>query len=101
MTGDLIRVFFCSPDIAFAEPLTHALGAGFQIRATRELRRPTTGELGIYDVMLLDLQASDKDPVIKAALEFLTTSAETRFPLPVAAILASAARAPTLRLMEL
>ena len=46
MDSELIRVFFCSPDIAFAEPLTHALGAGFQIRATRELRWPGAGDSG-------------------------------------------------------
>jgi len=101
MSDDQIRVFFCSPDIAFAEPLTHALGAGFQIRATRELRWPGAGESGLYDVLLLDLQASDKDPVIKAALEFLTSASETRFPLPVVAILSSDDRVLTLRLMEL
>jgi DNA-binding NtrC family response regulator len=100
MSGDLIRVFFCSPDIAFAEPLTHALGPGFQIRATRELRWPDAAEFGTYDVVLLDLQASDRDPVIKAALQFLTES-QSRFPLPVVAILASEDRSLTLRLMEL
>src|SRR5580700_3608452 len=101
MSGDLIRVFFCSPDIAFAEPLTHALGTGFQIRATRELRWPDAGEAGSYDVLLLDLQANDKDPVIKAALDFLDTSSQSKFPLPVVAILASEDRSLTLRLMEL
>lgn len=101
MSGDLIRVFFCSPDIAFAEPLTHALGPGFQIRATRELRWPDAGEASAYDVLLLDLQASDKDPVIKSALDFLTAPTEGKFPLPVVAILASDDRALTLRLMEL
>jgi DNA-binding NtrC family response regulator len=101
MTTDQIRVFFCSPDIAFAEPLTHALGAGFQIRATRELRWPDAGEIGFYDVLLLDLQASDKDPVIKAALDFLESSSTNKFALPVVAILASNDRALTLRLMEL
>ena len=44
MDSELIRVFFCSPDIGFAEPLTHALGPGFQIRATRELRWPGSEE---------------------------------------------------------
>jgi DNA-binding NtrC family response regulator len=101
MSGDLIRVFFCSPDIAFAEPLTHALGQGFQIRATRELRWPDPAESGRYDVLLLDLQANDRDPVMKAALEFLTESSQSRFPLPVVAILASEDRSLTLRLMEL
>src|SRR5579863_9376971 len=88
MSGDLIRVFFCSPDIGFAEPLTHALGPGFQIRATRELRWPDPAESGTYDVVLLDLQTSERDPVIKAALAFLTES-QSKFPLPVVAILAS------------
>jgi DNA-binding NtrC family response regulator len=101
MSDDQIRVFFCSPDIAFAEPLTHALGVGFQIRATRELRWPGAGESGLYDVLLLDLQASDKDPVIKAALDFLTGTVQNKFPLPVVAILSSNDRALTLRLMEL
>lgn len=101
MTANEIRVLFCSPDIAFAEPLTHALGAGFQIRATRELRWPDAGEIGAYDVLLLDLQVSDKDPVIKAALDFLESSSTSKFALPVVAILASNDRALTLRLMEL
>ncbi len=101
MTGDLIRIFFCSPDIAFAEPLTHALGAGFQIRATRELRWPDVGEMGAYDVLLLDLQASDRDNVVKAALDFLDNSSGSKFPLPVVAILASDDRVLTLRLMDL
>jgi DNA-binding NtrC family response regulator len=101
MSGDLIRVFFCSPDIAFAEPLTHALGPGFKIRATRELRWPEAGEAGLYDVLLLDLQANDKDPLIKSAMDFLSSSPESKFPLPVVAILASEDRALTLRLMEL
>jgi DNA-binding NtrC family response regulator len=100
MSVDLIRVFFCSPDIAFAEPLTHALGPGFQIRATRELRWPDAAESGAHDVLLLDLQASDKDPVIKAALDFLNDSS-SKFPLPVVAILSSEDRSLTLRLMEL
>lgn len=100
MSGDLIRVFFCSPDIGFAEPLTHALGPGFQIRATRELRWPDSSEFGTYDVLLLDLQANDRDPAIKAALNFLTES-QGKFPLPVVAILASEDRSLTLRLMDL
>jgi DNA-binding NtrC family response regulator len=101
MSTDLIRVFFCSPDIAFAEPLTHALGPGFHIRATRELRWPDSGETGEYDVLLLDLQANDREPIIKAALDFLTLSSDSKFPLPVVAILTSDDRALTLRLMEL
>lgn len=101
MNGDLIRIFFCSPDIAFAEPLTHAIGPGFQIRATRELRWPDAGEGGGYDVLLLDLQASEKDSVIRAALDFLNASKDSRFPLPVVAILATEDRALTLRLMEM
>jgi DNA-binding NtrC family response regulator len=101
MTGDHIRIFFCSPDVAFAEPLTRALGAGFQIRATRELRWPDAAEMGAYDVLLLDLQASDKEPVTKAALDFLESSSVSKFPLPVVAILVSDDRALTLRLMEL
>jgi DNA-binding NtrC family response regulator len=100
MSGDLIRVFFCSPDIGFAEPLTHALGPGFQIRATRELRWPDAAESGRYDVLLLDLQTSDRDPVIKTALDFLTEF-QSKFPLPVVAILASEDRSLTLRLMDL
>ncbi len=73
MSGDLIRVFFCSPDIGFAEPLTHALGPGFNIRATRQLRWPDAGEACAYDVLLLDLQANDKEPVINDALDVLTS----------------------------
>lgn len=101
MDVKLIRVFFCSPDIGFAEPLTHALGPGFQIRATRELRWPGSEEPERYDVLLLDLQARENETVIKAAMDFLQASSGSKFPLPVVAILASDDRVVSSRLMEL
>ena len=101
MDSELIRVFFCSPDIGFAEPLTHALGPGFQIRATRELRWPGSEEPERYDVLLLDLQGRDNEAVVKGALEFLQGISGSKFPLPVVAILPSDDRVISTRLMEL
>ncbi len=101
MTIDLIRVFFCSRHADFADALTLSLGLGFQICPTRELRWPDTGEMGTFDVLLLDLQAGDNDPFIKAALDFLENPSVSKFPLPVVAFLSSTDRGLTLRLMEL
>jgi DNA-binding NtrC family response regulator len=101
MDTEIIRLLFCSPDVGFAEPLTHALGPGFTIRATPELRWPGPEDLERYDVLLLDMQARENEAGSNAAMDFLNLSYESRFPLPVVAILASDDRAVTRRLMEL
>jgi DNA-binding NtrC family response regulator len=101
MTIESIRVFVCSHNADFVGALAHSIGHGFQIYRTRDLRWPDGGELGTYDVLLLDLQAGDSDPVIKAAVDFLEKSSASKFPLPVVAILSSTDRGLTLRLMEL
>jgi DNA-binding NtrC family response regulator len=101
MTDELIRVFFCSSNVGFAEALSHALGPGFEVCATKDFQWPGQGEMEGYDVLLLDLQPRENDTVTEAAFQFLKDSSSSKYPLPVVAILASDDRAITLRLVEL
>ncbi len=101
MCKDEIRVWFCSPDVGFAQAVIRTLGPGFQIEQTAELILPQGSELeGWADVVLLDLRAATSDSSLNQGLRLLETINRIKLPPPVIAILAGDELALTVKVME-
>jgi len=88
MTDELIRVWFCTPDAAFAQVVARALGSGFETRASEELSLAGTRELeSWWNVVLLDLRELTGEEGIDTGLRLMDGIKQTDEPPPIVVML--------------
>lgn len=84
MSEQTVRVCFLSEDLAFAEPLARALGYGFSVRATGDIRSSEVREW--CDAILLDLRAASRDADLEPKLRLIDEIRATPSARPVVAL---------------
>ena len=102
MNGENIRLCVYSPDAAFWQVISRALGTGFELRiethcAPEEVHRSADG----WDAVLLDLRAGENGAGPEAGLEDLDRLQQMEFAPPVIVLLEEDDRALYQRAMEL
>jgi two-component system response regulator AtoC len=101
MYKEEVRVWFCSPNVGFAQAIIRALGPGFQIQQSNEFVLPQDAvPEGWWDVVLLDLRAATSENDLNAGLRLLEKITGADVPPPVIAILAADDHALSLKAME-
>ncbi len=90
MEKKTVRVWFCSPDEAFAEKIISALGEDFEVRRTSEFTLRRDPELeDWWDVILVDLHAAEITSQADLAPRFLQEISQFDLAPPAIVILPS------------
>jgi DNA-binding NtrC family response regulator len=91
MYEDVVRVFFCSSDSAFAQVLARTLGTGFEVRSNEQLDPLADGDNGHWwNVILLDLRDVSEDTGTEAGLRAMDEAKQLDGSSPIIVILGDA-----------
>ena len=91
MSEDVVRVFFCSSDSAFAQVIARTLGPGYEVRSNEQLDCAANhGAEQWWDVILLDLRDVGEDSGTEAGLRALDEIKQLDGSTPIIAFLGDA-----------
>ena len=88
MTEEPIRLWFCTPDAAFAQVIARALGQGFETRASEEFSLAgTRGLEGWWNAVLLDLRELSGEHAVEVGLGLMDRIKQSDEPPPIVVML--------------
>jgi DNA-binding NtrC family response regulator len=88
MPEEPIRVWFCTPDVGFAQVIGRALGAGFETRASEEFSLAATrGQESWWNVVLIDLREVAGEDGIDTGLRLMDGIKQSDEPPPIVVML--------------
>jgi DNA-binding NtrC family response regulator len=88
MAEERIRVWFCTPDAAFAQVVARTLGPGFETRASEEFSLAGTRELeNWWNAVLLDLREVTGEDAVETSLRMMDGIRQTEEPPPIVVML--------------